>query len=233
MEKARYVIVLFDADDTLFDFGKAARAALEHTLKQHGLPCSESLHQVYMQINQGVWERLERGEITREELALERFRLFFEETGLSAPLEKFNEEYLTALGNGCFLLPGAEELCREVSRYCRMAIVTNGFYRVQTSRMEQSGLSAYFEAVYVSEQIGYQKPRREFFDAVLADLGVQDTSRVVLLGDSLTSDMAGAIGAGIPCCWYNPTGKDRKGLPVDYEISALPDFLSILLEDAG
>lgn len=229
MPKARYDIALFDADDTLFDFEKASEYALRHTMGKHGHHFDETIHAAYMRINQGVWNRLERGEITRDALRFERFRLFFEEIGIDADPEAYNEDFLTLLGEGWFLLPGALELCRETAKHCRMAVVTNGFWRVQTNRMEKSGLSAYFEKVYVSEQVGYQKPHPRFFETVLEDLRVTDKQRVILLGDSLTSDMAGAIQAGIPCCWYNPKGKDRKGLPVDYEIHTLSEFLPILL----
>lgn len=233
MKSPCYDVALFDADDTLFDFGKAAKQALQRSMQAHAMPFDKEIYQTYMRINQGVWDRLERGEITRDELALERFRLFFAEIGVFFDLAEFNDCYLTELGNGWFLLPGAKALCEEAAQYCRLAIVTNGFYRVQTSRMAQSGLDAYFEKVYVSEKVGYQKPRREFFDAVLDDIHATDRSRVILLGDSLTSDMAGGIGVGIATCWYNPAGKDRKGVPVDYEIHTLSEFIPLLRGQAS
>lgn len=227
---AYYELALFDADDTLFDFHAAAKNALRLALEKSGALYRAEMYDIYQKENQAVWEKLERGEIDRAELKLERFRRFFAAAGIPCPaeLEQLNEDYMMALGEGGILLPGAEQLCKEVSALCRTAIVTNGFERVQKPRMERAGMSRWFERVYISEQVGFQKPRAEFFDAVLADLGVTDRRRVILLGDSLTSDMAGGLNAGIDTCWYNPGHQPRNGVFVTCEIDRLADFTAII-----
>ena len=158
-----------------------------------------------------------------------RFERLFRELGITASAEAVNRDYIEALGQGGYALPGAVELCQALFPYRPLYIVTNGLLSSQKSRMERSPLKPYIQKMYVSEEVGYRKPQKEFFDAVLADIGVLDRNRVILLGDSLTSDMAGGRNAAIQTCWYNPAGKACGGMGVDYEIRELGDFISIAL----
>lgn len=227
MEK--YDLLLFDADETLFDYTRSAKEALSATLESYGLPCPENVWALYKARNDQVWEQLERGERDRDSLMVDRYRMLFADLGAEADAAAFNRDYMTRLGQGGYALPGAEALCKALFPYYPLYIVTNGSTATQLARMERSPLKPYIRKLYISQQVGYQKPRREFFDAVLADLGVTDRSRVLLIGDSLTSDMAGGIGAGIPVCWYNPAHQDAGGMQPDFEIHTLPELLPIVL----
>lgn len=224
-----YDIVLFDADETLFDYVRAAKAALNTTLIRYGLPCPADVWERYQRWNHEVWEKFERGEMEKSRLQTERFRLLFGELSVSADLEEFNRDYKEKLSEGGYALPGAEELCRALAPFCRLYIVTNGFTYTQERRMERSPLKQYIRKMYISEQVGFQKPRKEYFDAVLNDIGVSKGNRVILLGDSLTSDMQGGINAGITTCWYHPEGEEKTQLPIDYEIQRLEQFVPIVL----
>lgn len=225
---AQFDIVLFDADETLFDYVRAAQSALRATLSAYGISYPEDVWARYKYWNDLGWRKFERGEMEKARLQTERFARLFEELGVEAEPSAFNADYLVALSEGGCALPGAEELCRELYAHCALYIVTNGFTFTQERRLECSPLRQYIRKMYISEQVGYQKPRKEFFDAVCSDIGVEG-KRMILLGDSLTSDMAGGIQAGIPTCWFNPEGKDSGGMAIDYEIQRLEEFIPIVL----
>lgn len=198
--------VLFDADNTLLDFYKDERQALVRTFEDFGVPVTDENIAAYSEINQGLWKQLERGEITKPELKKVRFRLFFEAIGFVSAEDPFviNEHYLSLLGEGGNLLEGALETVISLKNDgIDLYIVTNGVAATQAKRLERSGLTPYISEVFVSETVGYQKPRKEYFDYVLDKIPEKDKSRILLVGDSLTSDIKGAMNADIPCCWLN------------------------------
>ncbi|MCI8441344.1 MAG: noncanonical pyrimidine nucleotidase, YjjG family [Provencibacterium sp.] len=225
-----FTTVLLDADGTLFDFHTAQRQALENTLRAYSLPFSEQTLKIYESINEGLWRRLERGEITKKQLLSSRFRLFFERLGVSADGGRFNEDYLSALAEGVFLLPGALELCRRLHEHRRLYLATNGVEYVQKKRLRLSALAPYIDGIFISEQLGYAKPDARFFDEAFARLGNPDRKGAILLGDSLSSDMLGAFQAGIAGCWYCPDeNRQPQGVMPDYRIRHLEEFLPIVL----
>ncbi|MCI8624431.1 MAG: noncanonical pyrimidine nucleotidase, YjjG family [Provencibacterium sp.] len=227
----QFDILLLDADGTLFDFHAAQRQALERAFSRYALPFSEETLLLYDALNEGLWRKLERGEITREELFDSRFRLLFEELGRSVDTVRFNADYLDALAGGVFLLPGALELCRRLHERCRLYLATNAVEHVQKRRLRASELAPYIDNIFTSEEMGYEKPDPRYFDGLFRRLGNPDRRRVLMLGDSLTSDMLGAVRAGIACCWYCPdAGKTPGGIPIDYRIERLEDFIPIVLE---
>lgn len=228
--KTRYDIVLMDADETLFDYVKSARIALDTTLDQYQIPHDNSTWATYRALNNALWRKFERDEITKPKLQTERFDALFEVLGAHADSAAFNVDYMNSLADGGYALPGAEELCRTLFPHVKLYIVTNGFQFTQERRMARSPLRPYITKMYISEQIGAQKPQREFFDAVLADLKAEDKSRILVFGDSLTSDMQGGINAGLDTCWYNPSGEDPAGLRLTYEIAQLSDLVPIVLK---
>ena len=225
-----YPIILLDADDTLLDFAASEAAALADMLVAQGLPNTPEVRHRYSEINTEHWKRLERGEITREELKISRFRQLLAELGSNADPAVCNDDYMARLGSYSILLPGAEELCRCLAQHHQLYIVTNGSASVQHRRLGASGLLPYIRQVYISEEIGAQKPSQAYFDAVFSDLGNPPRGEVLIFGDSQTSDMLGGKNAGIATCWFNPKEKEPTGA-WDYTVNRLEDFLTIVEED--
>ncbi len=213
----KFTTLLLDADETLLDFRKDEKQALIKALTHFSVPVSEENIKIYSDINQGMWKQLERGEITKPELKRTRFKKFFDAIGFETNEDPLtvNEYYLGLLGEGGNTLPGAVETVKELyEEGYELYIITNGVAATQAKRLTKSGILPYIKEVFVSETIGYQKPRKEYFDAVLEKIGEKDKSKILVIGDSLTSDIKGAMNAGLPCCWLNPSGTD---LPEKYE----------------
>ena len=167
----RYHTVLFDADNTLFDFDRAEHEALGRALRERGYPDDDATRETYLAINRELWRRFDLGEADQDWLLVERFRRFEAAMGGHHDPERFNRDYLTYLGEGAFLLPGAMELCRTLSERCTLAIVTNGATIAQTGRFARSGLAPYFKGLFISQELGCRKPERAYFDTVLSRLG--------------------------------------------------------------
>jgi YjjG family noncanonical pyrimidine nucleotidase len=201
----RYPWVLFDADDTLFDFKKSARHALELTFNDFRISNSEEVLQVYFQINHEVWMSFERQEITAVELRRLRFERFFEAIKeYRDPLE-VNSHYLDLLSKTKFMLEGAVELVAEMkAKNYRIALITNGLREVQRPRVMQAEMSQYFDAIIVSDEIGVSKPHSGFFEHTFEMIGRPDKNSVIVVGDSLHSDIQGGNNFGVHTCWYNP-----------------------------
>ncbi len=205
----RYEIILLDADETLLDFNRAEKEAVEGVLQEYGLPCPKDAWQRYHQINEALWRRYERGEIQRQQIWKIRFETLFQELGIqNAPdYLVFNQSYQTWVGKGAYPLTGAVECCKKLSDMgCRLYIVTNGSSNTQFTRIEASGLSQYILRTFVSEETGYQKPMKEYFDYVFARIPDFSKEKTLLVGDSLTSDIAGGRTAGVDTCWFSPQG---------------------------
>ena len=214
----KYTTLLFDADDTLLDFRKDEKQALVKALTHYGVPITEENIKIYSDINQGMWKQLERGEITKPELKRTRFKKFFEAIGFECDEEPLtvNEHYLSLLGEGGNTLEGAVDTVKKLYEDgYELYIITNGIAATQAKRLNRSGLLPYINEVFVSETIGYQKPRKEYFDAVLNNIKEKDKEKILVIGDSLTSDIQGAMNAGLPCCWLNRYGKE---LPDEYKV---------------
>lgn len=200
----KYTTILFDADDTLLDFNKDETQALTVILEKYGIEKSEENIKAYKEINVGLWKALERGEIDKPTLKKIRFSLFFEKIGFVTTEDhyKINEEYLSNLSGGGNLLDGAKDLIENLkAQGYDLYIVTNGIEKTQKRRLTKAGILPYFSEIFVSEAIGHQKPKKEYFDYVLSHIKEKDIGRVLLIGDSLTSDIKGAVDAGIACAW--------------------------------
>lgn len=225
----KYEVVLFDIDDTLFDFKKAERHALHHTFTQFGLPHGATEYKAsYDEINNVLWREAEEGHITTAQLRVERFKRLFAVHKLDFNSDDFSAAYLRYLGEGAFLIDGAAELCGMLSD-CRLAIITNGIKEVQTSRLQLSPLRHMFEQVVISEEVGCQKPQAGIFDHAFTKLAISDKSKVLMVGDSLTSDIQGGHQYGIDTCWFNPGGKtNTSGVQPTYEIKNLMELKDII-----
>lgn len=219
-----YRVLLFDIDGTLLDFQAAEREGIAQVLRERGISPSHMLEERYHQINDSYWRAFERGEIGKDEIMGSRFRTFFETMGIDTDGREEEAVYRRVLDGSAVLMDGALEVCRKLRESHRMYIVTNGVSQTQYSRLALSGLDAFFDDVFVSEDAGSQKPQEEFFSYCLSrmPLGDREKSRMLLIGDSLRSDIRGANAAGIAACWYNPLGLPREeGVRVDWEIRDL------------
>ncbi len=203
----RYDTVLFDADGTLLDFQKSEREAVAEALQSMGVSPTAEMLEIYSQINDDLWKKLERGEIERSVLLYHRFELLFERYGIFADAKEMAKRYMQTLSTKGYVLEGATELCEKLRGVCRLYIVTNGTEVIQKGRFARSGLESYFEKCFISQVIGYNKPSEKFFEYVAADIPDFSKEKTLIVGDSLSSDIQGGIRFGIDTCWYNPEGK--------------------------
>ncbi len=230
----KYTTVFWDLDQTLLDFDRSMEYALQAVFAQYGLKINEEMTARYSVINRSYWLRLESGELSKEQVTVGRFRTFFEELGIThVSPEELNADYQRELGSVFFFMEGAKELVALLKeRGYRQYVVTNGVNATQANKMRLSGLDRIMDGVFVSELMGYPKPRKEFFDGCFAALSDVDRNKCILVGDSLTSDMRGAENAGITSCWFNPE-KQEKDVDVrtDYEIRRLEELIPILEQE--
>ena len=217
-----FEFLFLDLDDTILDFQKAEHVALSKTLRGFGLEPTETVLKRYNLINKAHWEALERKELTREQVLLGRFQVLFEEMGISAEPVKVARAYEHNLSIGHWFLPGAEEAVARLSRKYKLYLTSNGTASVQKGRMTSANLYRFFQEVFVSQEIGANKPAPEYFERCFARIPGFDKSKAIIVGDSLTSDILGGQNAGIATCWVNPHHKQgRPDIRVDYEIAAL------------
>ncbi|MDD5952326.1 MAG: YjjG family noncanonical pyrimidine nucleotidase [Oscillospiraceae bacterium] len=224
-----YDVILFDADRTLFDTGAMEKEALQKLMRKMGRPYEETMPMTYYTINEGLWRRIETGELTRDYVRVERFRQFLSKYHLPGDAAEVNRTYLEIFQQCNLLIPGAELVCEKLSQENkRLAIITNGTASVQYARFALASITPYFSHVFVSEEVGVPKPQKAFFEAVLREMDIPDRRRVLIVGDSLTSDIKGGNNAGIDTCWFHPAGAQGTGdVHWEYEITALEQLLSI------
>lgn len=222
--------VLFDLDDTLFDFHKAEKIALTKTLVHFGIDPTEETLALYSTINAAHWKRLELGEISREEVKVGRYRELFETIGVECDPVKATAYYESMLAIGHYFMPGAPELLEELYRKYRLYIVSNGTAKVQEGRIGSSGIAKYMDGIFISQILGANKPDKQFFDICFAEMPDFSLSETVIIGDSLSSDIKGGINAGITTVWFNPKGiENDNDIKPDYtinELSEVPGLLS-------
>lgn len=222
--------VLFDLDDTLFDFHKAEKIALTKTLVHFGIDPTEEILALYSTINTAHWKRLELGEISREEVKVGRYRELFKTIGVECDPVKATAYYESMLAIGHYFMPGAPELLEELYRKYRLYIVSNGTAKVQEGRIGSSGIAKYMDGIFISQILGANKPDKQFFDICFAEIPDFSLSETVIIGDSLSSDIKGGINAGITTVWFNPKGiENDNNIKPDYtikELSEVPGLLS-------
>lgn len=225
----KYEYLLIDADNTLFDFDRCERAAFNIALNECGIPSSDGIYEEYHLINDSLWKLLEKGGITREALKTERYRILFERHGITDGSHlNVAGAYERALGRQVFEIPGSYELLKKLFGKVRTFVVTNGLTSVQSSRFSISRLTPFIEKVFISEAMGAAKPDPGFFDGVIDEIGDGDLSKYLVVGDSLSSDIDGAIRYGIDSCWFSPRGGDCGGRCPTYVIGDLSELDGIL-----
>lgn len=221
--------VLWDIDGTLLDFNAAERVGIRSAFEAFGLGmCTDEMLSIYARINEKYWKMLERGACTKHETMTWRFREFFELYGMDADIEAFNDYYQDKLPETIVFTPGAWETVTALRHSFRQFCITNGNLPVQKRKLRDSGLDRIFERSFISDEVGFEKPSPHFFEYVLNAIDCKPENAIVI-GDSLTSDIRGAMNAGIPCCWYQPNAVEvPSGYVVDYVIHDLREVLTIL-----
>lgn len=222
--------ILWDVDNTLLDFNYSMRNSLKQCFRSVGVSVTESMIDRYAVINEGWWKRLERGEVTKEQLLNGRFIDFFKEFGLEKlDVEKFRGDFQRNLGTIYSYLDDSLTICKALQTKFKQYVVTNGVADTQKSKLGLSGFADVMEELFISEEVGYNKPDKAFFEYCLEHLEEKDTSHILIVGDSLTSDIRGGNSVGIKTCWYNPAEKPLlEGFSVDYEITDLHQIYDIL-----
>ncbi len=224
----KYTTLYFDLDNTLLDFLASEHKAIYKLLILHNLPCNDEIAALYSAINRSWWERFERGEIKKEEIYAGRFGSLLEALDQTGDPKKMAKDYFGFLSEGHDLMDGAIEVLEYVkSKGYTVCATTNGVSFTQYKRIEDSGLNKYFDYVFVSEDAGYQKPERGYFDYVMANSPEKDSSKILVIGDSQSSDILGGINAGLDTCWFNTAGETAKYVPT-YEITHLREVMNIL-----
>lgn len=224
----RYPTLLFDLDHTLLDSDESERLAYAHTMEAAGVPDADSHFDRYVGINREMWAAVERGELQPGEVRFRRFDRFASELGLEADPHDLADRFVDGLGRFGELYDGVLDVLDGLAATATLAIVTNGLSEVQRTRIERLGLGRFFDAVIISSEVGVTKPRREIFDLAFAGLGDPDRAGALMIGDSLTSDMAGGRGSGIDTCWYNRHRAPRPDDDITHEITDLRDLEAIV-----
>lgn len=223
----KYTTLLFDSDDTLLDFALSEKTALMQVMCQNGLPFNDELHAAYSRANKIFWEAYERGEIEKSEIYVGRFKKFLQENNIDADAAHIAHGYESRLAEQFFTIDTAYELCEKLKNRYDIYIVTNGNQNIQKSRLNGSGIIKLVKGVFVSETVGAPKPEKKYFDYVFSKISEKDKSKMLIIGDSQSSDILGGINAGIDTCWYNPSGKEGKYTPT-YEIKSLSELEKML-----
>ena len=225
----KYKFLLFDADNTLLDFTRSEDSAIRITMSAFGIPPTDKLVESYSRINDGLWKALERKEIDKDTLKVLRFELFLKENSLSADHVLMAKQYTSNLSTQPYVINGARELLLSLEEDYEIYIITNGIGFVQRGRIGASEINGLYKKLYISEEIGFEKPDQRYFERVFADIENFDKKRALIIGDSLSSDIRGAVNCGIDSCYFTPAGKMAMGeIQPTYTITKLSQLHNIL-----
>ena len=222
-----YTTLLFDVDNTILDFTRCEWEAVGLVMKNNGIEPSDENIVYYSGVNDRFWKMFERGEIKKSEIYEGRFKAFLKEKGFNRDSKKISDEYIEALKTFHFPLDGALDMLERVSKKFEIYYTTNGNAVTQEKRIKNSGILNYAKGVFVSEAIGHQKPEKEYFDYVLENIPEKDKSKIIVIGDSQSSDILGGINFGVDTCWLNPKGQEAVNIPT-YEIENILQIKNIL-----
>lgn len=224
----KYKILLFDLDDTLLDFAANEADSLKKLFQHHGYPFSDEIFRVYKSVNKQLWADYENGNIKLADVLSSRFSKTMLQLGKVVDGIEWENCYRELLGNGCQHVDGAFEVCRRLSGSHRLFVITNGITQTQIRRLNQSGLSLFFEDVFDSQSIGAQKPAKEFFDYVSEHINGFNSKETLIIGDSLNTDIKGGLLSGIDTCWINRTSqKNPAEIQSTYTIANLEELYAI------
>lgn len=231
--------VLLDLDDTILDFHQAESHAISSVFRQLGIEDTEENRNLYSRLNLEQWKKLEKGEVTRPELKIRRFENLFRELNLDTEDKDINSAarkaarlYEQQLSQGHWFIAGAEEMLEELYPDYDLYLVSNGSAVVQKGRLDSAGIRPYFKEIFISENLGADKPSKEYFDLVFDQIPQKDKDKIVIIGDSLTSDILGGINAGIHTIWFNPkksaAGSNISDIKPEMETDTLNNISNLL-----
>ncbi len=226
----KYNTLLFDLDDTLLDFRASEEVALQKLFKDQQYTLTPEIKDNYKKLNSSLWKAYENDEIDREEVVNTRFALLFQHYGIEVDGVALEQNYRKYLSEGHHLMEGAVELIQRLHTEFDLYIVSNGASYTQHKRLKDSGLAPYFKKVFVSEDTGYQKPMKEFFDSVFSQIENLDLKRTLIIGDSFSADVTGGWNAEIDTCWINLLEQDFQHpvITPTYEIRKLAEIYELL-----
>jgi 2-haloacid dehalogenase len=224
----KYSKLIFDADNTLFDFDRAEETALVNTLEHFDMPVPTRLIEFYRGINVPLWQQLDAKQITIKQLKQKRAELLFDFVGQSADLDQFSHQYLEQLAEQVVLLPKVETTLKKLSNHCEMAIITNGLAHVQNKRFANCSIKHHFKSMVISEEVGFTKPEPEIFALTCEELGWNDPSEVLMVGDNYRCDIQGAANFGMRTCWYNIKQQDHSYTDHHYEIRSFGELMGLM-----
>lgn len=228
-----YNNILFDLDDTILDFSKAEEDAISSTLKHIFIEPKPEILKRYSQLNLQQWKLLEKEMTTRAELRINRFQNLFDELNVNYPAKDAAAFYENKLSRGHYFIEGAESVLRTLSQHKSLYLVTNGTASVQRGRLASADIIKYFKNIFISEDIGFNKPAPEFFDYCFSMMNNTDKEKTIIIGDSLSSDIQGGINAGIKTVWFNPEReRNNSGITPDYEVHTLKEVIDIAVIDS-
>ena len=226
---SKFCWIVFDADGTLFDYEQSELNALAKTFDEHSLRFDTTVHRTFAEINGDLWKDFEQGKVSSGQLQVRRFEKLAAALDIRMDAAVFSSHYLLNLGSERNLLPGASEIVEDLSRDFSLLLATNGFAEVQRSRFSASSIRPFFDGVVISEEIGFAKPDPNYFVEMFSQLGNPDKAEVLMVGDSLSSDIAGGSGFGIDTCWFNQTGRPNdSSVEPTYEIGELEEIVAIV-----
>lgn len=236
---SKFDVLLWDVDGTLLDFLYSQRKAISKCLTEIGVEPTEEMIQKYSAINDGYWKRLELGEVTKEQLLTGRFTSLFDVYGIrGVDVKAFQQTYEQTLGEVFAYQENSLEVCKKLQGKIKQYVITNGITKVQNSKLKLSGFAELMDGIFISEQLGVPKPQPLFFEKCMELMPEKiEKSRMLIIGDSLTSDIKGGVLSQIPTCWYRPQGFENldamtkthyENYKPDYEISRLEQIYDIL-----
>ena len=224
----KYDFILFDADDTLFDFQKTAEKCFSETCKKLGIPYKDGYYEIYRKINQDYWDLFSLGKVEKSVLKVMRFVDFGKAIGYDINGDEFMPIYEKGLSETAILYPETIPTLEKVKKLgLKTYLITNGLANVQRGRLKLSGIGKYFDGIFISDEMGTSKPSKTYYDMVVSQIEGFDTSKALIVGDSLVSDIPLGLENGIDTCYLNHTG-EKPTLPVTYEIKKVSEVLKIL-----
>ncbi len=230
--KKHYKYVLWDIDDTLIDFKSSERMALKKCFKQFGIVLGDEDVEIYSEINRHYWELLIHGKIEKATMLNRRFEDFTQQLSLDIiDCEEVNNLFQVALGDYAVMVKDAYDVCEHLKKSKKQYAVTNGTAVAQNKKLHNTGLGELFDGIFISDEVGYEKPDARFFQFVFSEISNFKHEDAIMIGDSISSDMVGANNAGIDCCWFNPNGNVNinSSVQINYEIVKLKDLLDIVV----
>ncbi|MGG3451782.1 YjjG family noncanonical pyrimidine nucleotidase [Domibacillus aminovorans] len=224
-----YKILLFDLDDTLLDFGANETDSLNKLFQQYGYTLSDELFRVYNSVNKQLWADYENGNIVLDVVLNSRFSETMLKMGNVVDGIEWENLYRELLGNGTqLLMEGALEVCQRLSLSHRLFVITNGITQTQLKRLKQSCLFNFFEDIFDSQSIGFQKPSKQFFDYVMSHIKDFNRKETLIIGDSLNTDIKGGLLSGIDTCWINRNAqKCSAEIQSTYTVTSLVEIYDI------